>query len=119
MKYLLPLLIFTCCSFVTKPTVAQETESLEYGVTEKHVMVPMRDGVRLSVYLYIPKGEGPWPALLEQRYANARSLRVRNEFAKLASHGYVVALQNFRGSQLSEGTWVGYRALGWGKLKDG
>jgi predicted acyl esterase len=119
MKYLLPLLIITCCSFATKPTAAQETESLEYGVIEKHVMVPMRDGVKLSVYLYIPKGEGPWPALLEQRYANARSLRVRNEFAKLASHGYVVALQNFRGSQLSEGTWVGYRALGWGKLKDG
>ena len=104
MKYLLALLIFNCCSFVTKPTVAQETESLEYGVTEKHIMVPMRDGVRLSIYLYIPKGEGPWPALLEQRYANARSLRARNEFAKLASHGYVVALQSFRGSQLSEGT---------------
>ena len=84
MKFLLPLLIITYCSFVTKSTVAQETEPLEYGVTEKHIMVPMRDGVRLSVYLYIPKGEGPWPALLEQRYANARSLGVRNEFAKLA-----------------------------------
>lgn len=89
------------------------------GVTERHVMVPMRDGVRLSVYLYFPPGDGPWPALLEQRYANARDAATRKQFAELASHGYVVALQNFRGSQESEGTWVGYRALGWGELQDG
>jgi putative CocE/NonD family hydrolase len=28
-------------------------------------------------------------------------------------------LVNFRGTYLSEGTWVGYRALGWGELQDG
>ncbi|MCA9141156.1 MAG: CocE/NonD family hydrolase [Planctomycetaceae bacterium] len=82
-------------------------------------MVPMRDGVKLSVYLYVPRGEGPWPALLEQRYANARATRTRQELAELASHGYVVALQNFRGTQLSEGRYVGYRALGWGEKQDG
>lgn len=88
-------------------------------VTEQHVMVPMRDGVKLSVYLYTPQGDGPWPALLEQRYANARAARTRQELAELASHGYVVALQNFRGTQLSEGHYVGYRALGWGEKQDG
>ena len=36
-----------------------------------------------------------------------------------ARAGYVVALVNFRGTHLSEGTWVGYRALGWGELQDG
>jgi len=94
------------------------------GVIEKHVMVPMRDGVRLSVYLYFPKESAnaprqKWPVLLEQRYASARAVRTRQEFAKLASHGYVVALQNFRGSQESEGRYVGYRALGWGEKQDG
>src|SRR5947209_3130921 len=39
------------------------------GVREEHVMVPMRDGKRLSVYLYFPAGEGKWPAVFEQRYA--------------------------------------------------
>ena len=39
-------------------------------VTERHEMVPMRDGARLSTYLYIPPGNGPWPVLYEQRYAN-------------------------------------------------
>ena len=28
-------------------------------------------------------------------------------------------MQNFRGTHLSEGTWIGYRALGWGETKDG
>ena len=74
------------------------------GVVEEHVMVPMRDGVKLSVYLYIPTGDGPWPGLLEQRYANGRAISTRKELAQLASKGYIVALQNFRGSQKSEGT---------------
>lgn len=89
------------------------------GVTEKHVMVPMRDGVKLSVYLYFPEGKGPWPAICEQRYADLRSPGSRKSFAQMAAHGYVVAMQNFRGTHLSEGTWVGYRALGWGNQKDG
>jgi len=29
-----------------------------------HVLVPMRDGVRLSIDLAIPKGRGPWPTVL-------------------------------------------------------
>lgn len=89
------------------------------GVREEYRMVPMRDGTKLSVALYFPKGEGPWPVLLEQRYADMTSAGARKNYAKIAEGGYVVAAQNFRGAQKSEGTWVGYRALGWGELKDG
>src|SRR6478736_2356282 len=88
-------------------------------VTERHEMIPMRDGNSLSAYLYAPAGEGPWPAVFEQRYADLRGAGTRRAAAKLAEAGYVVALVNFRGTHLSEGTWVGYRALGWGELKDG
>ena len=89
------------------------------GITEKHVMIPMRDGVKLSAYLYFPPGDGPWPVLLEQRYANGNDPGTQKSFAKLAQGGYVTVLANFRGSQQSEGVWRGYRALGWGELKDG
>ena len=82
-------------------------------------MVPMRDGQKLSAYLYLPPGNGPWPAVFEQRYADLRAAGTRRAAAKLAEAGYVVALVNFRGTHLSEGTWVGYRALGWGELQDG
>src|SRR5258708_40186102 len=89
------------------------------GVTEQHVMIPMRDGVKLSAYLYFPPGEGTWPVLYEQRYANLRDPNTRKGFAKLAQSGYVVAAENFRGTHLSEGTWIGYRALGWCHSQDG
>jgi predicted acyl esterase len=89
------------------------------GVTEKHVMIPMRDGTNLSAYLYFPPGKGPWPVVYEQRYADLRGAATRKMFARLASAGFVVAAENFRGTHQSEGTWVGYRALGWGEKKDG
>jgi predicted acyl esterase len=89
------------------------------AVTEKHVLIPMRDGKRLSTYFYFPAGKGPWPVVYEQFYANLRAVGTRKMFARLAAAGYVVAAQNFRGAHLSEGTWVGYRALGWGEKQDG
>lgn len=89
------------------------------GVTEKHEMIPMRDGVKLSAYIYTPSGPGPWPVILEQRYANANDPNTKKWFAKLATGGYVTVLANFRGSQLSEGVWRGYRHLAWGEQQDG
>lgn len=97
-----------------------EEESFDFGgVREEHVMVPMRDGVRLSVYLYYPAGEGPWPVIFEQRYASLRAKGTRESAAKLARGGYVVGLVNYRGTHLSEGKWVGYRAMQFGELRDG
>ncbi len=75
------------------------------GVTETHEMIPMRDGVKLSAFIYTPPGSGPWPVLLEQRYANGNDPGTQKSFAKLARGGYVTVLANFRGSQQSEGIW--------------
>ena len=95
-------------------------DDLDFGdVTETRVMVPMRDGKRLSGYLYLPKGKGPWPGVFEQRYASLKGKGTRLLAAKLAADGYGVLHVNFRGAQESEGTWVGYRALAWGELQDG
>lgn len=105
-------------ALTTNGTAAEEPVDLGQ-ITERHVMIPMRDGKQLSTYLYFPKGDGPWPVLYEQRYADLRAPATRKGFARLAEAGYVVAAENFRGTHLSEGTWVGYRALGWGELKDG
>lgn len=88
-------------------------------VTESHVMIPMRDGVRLSAYLYTPADKGPWPVVFEQRYASLRSRSARKGAANLAAEGFVVALVNYRGTHLSEGHWVGYRAMQWGEVQDG
>lgn len=115
MRTALPLALL----LLTAPARAADPPVDLGAVTEKHEMVPMRDGAKLSVYLYFPPGKGPWPVLLEQRYADLTAPATRKSFAKLAEGGYVVAAQNFRGAGKSEGTWVGYRALGWGEQKDG
>jgi len=98
---------------------SSQNQPLPGGIVATPTMVPMRDNVKLSVLLFTPPGKGPWPVLLEQRYASVEGEASRLRYARLAAAGFVVAAANFRGSQKSEGTWVGYRALGWGELKDG
>ncbi len=95
-------------------------EPIDLGVVrEEQMMIPMRDGTKLSAYLYFPPGDGPWPVLYEQRYADLKGVGTRQGNARLAKAGYVVCAENYRGAGKSEGTWVGYRALGWGELQDG
>ena len=105
---------------LSSPDSLAAFQDIDLGtVTEQHQMIPMRDGKHLSAYLYFPPGDGPWPVLFEQRYADIRGAGTRKTAARLAEAGYVVAMVNYRGTYQSEGTWVGYRALGWGELKDG
>jgi uncharacterized protein len=113
--------LFAAICWLSLPTVCLQAQAaVDLGpITERHEMIPMRDGQKLSAYLYFPPGNGPWPAVFEQRYADISGAGTRKAAAKLAEAGYVVAMVNFRGTHESEGTWVGYRALGWGELKDG
>jgi predicted acyl esterase len=117
----LKLLILLCLSLAGSSRLLPAADAPDLGgVSETHEMIPMRDGVRLSAYVYTPPGDGPWPVLLEQRYANANDPGTRQYFAQLAkTGGYVTVLANFRGSQKSQGDWRGYRSLGWGERKDG
>ncbi|MEZ6131997.1 MAG: CocE/NonD family hydrolase [Planctomycetaceae bacterium] len=112
------ILVCLSCLYGSVQLFAQDDIDLG-GVREQHTMIPMRDGKRLSAYLYFPSGDGPWPVVFEQRYAGLTATSTRLASARLASAGYVVAMVNFRGTHLSEGQWVGYRALQWGELQDG
>ncbi len=114
------LLLVGLVTVFLSSTSLMAADDLDLGdVTETRVMVPMRDGKRLSGYLYLPPGKGPWPGVFEQRYASLKGRGTRQMAARLAAEGYGVLHVNFRGAQESEGTWVGYRALAWGKLQDG
>lgn len=105
---------------VTNLALAKPLPPLDLGgVREQQVMIPMRDGTQLSAYLYLPPGEGRWPVVFEQRYADITGAGTRKNAADLARRGYAVAMVNFRGAQESEGAYVGYRALAWGEQKDG
>jgi uncharacterized protein len=66
--------------------------------------VTMRDGVRLSVDIYEPKGPGRYPALLTiTPYQNNGLWRERAKW--FAKRGYAVAIADTRGRYNSDGAW--------------
>jgi putative CocE/NonD family hydrolase len=86
----------------------------------KKTMVPMRDGVRLATMLYFPEsGKAPFSTVLVRTSYGEQSQRGYGRF--FSQHGYVVAVQNVRGTNGSEGKfrlWVnekddGYDAVEW------
>ncbi|WP_432990852.1 CocE/NonD family hydrolase [Dactylosporangium sp. CA-233914] len=81
---------------------------------EREVMVPMRDGVRLSTDVYLPRGaEGPLPTVLVKTPYDKDDGEgsVRTKWVDyFARQGYAVVVQNERGFRFSEGVFVDYLA---------
>jgi predicted acyl esterase len=67
-------------------------------------MVPMRDGVRLATDVYLPEGQGPWPAVLERTPYNRKQQGEKN--ANYVKNGYVYVIQDWRGHFDSQGTFT-------------
>ena len=90
---------------------------------ERSVMVPMRDGVRLSTDLYLPQGTGDTlPVVMIRTPYNKNSYRRPESVAQLfAGQGLAVAVQDKRGRFESEGNYLvyggdaedGYDTVGW------
>jgi len=90
-------------------TVSPQERGIEI---QKSIMVPMRDGVKLSTDLYIPAGAtGPLPTLLvrdayDKNTATAEGHAYRFELLmSFVEKGYVVAIQDMRGRFESEGRY--------------
>jgi putative CocE/NonD family hydrolase len=95
----------------------QPTE-LDAVLFARNVMVPMRDGVKLATDIYRPTLnnvplEGKLPLLLQRTPYNKEGAQLAQQAKTLASHGYVVALQDDRGTYHSEGVQIKY--IGYGK----
>ena len=78
-------------------------------LAEQDVMVPMRDGVRLATDVYRPARGGAavnerFPALLMRTPYNKAESRAQAEY--FAQRGYVVAMQDIRGTYKSEGKFA-------------
>jgi hypothetical protein len=68
--------------------------------------ITMADGVRLAATLYLPDGEGPWPALLEALPYRKDDLTAsyREEYHRFADEfGYLVCRLDVRGTGSSDG----------------
>jgi putative CocE/NonD family hydrolase len=74
-----------------------------------HVMTPMRDGVKLSSDIYIPKGKGPFPVILTRTpYGNNDPMRAER-LVYFAKRGFVTVFQDCRGRFDSDGDWEPFR----------
>jgi uncharacterized protein len=87
------------------PAAPASTHDVEL---RESVWVPMRDGVRLSTDLYVPKGSSErLPVIMLRTPYDKRAHRTTGSTAwKFAAQGYVVAVQDTRGKFESEGEYT-------------
>lgn len=96
---------------------SQDTPGNSVMQVEKNLMVPLRDGVRLATDIYRPTVNGKpveakLPLLLHRTAYGKAGQRLVSIAKFFASHGYVVAVQDDRGTYDSEG--VQYKYIGMG-----
>ena len=89
-------------SFIVMVAATPALAEGEHAVKEDlSVRTEMRDGVALVSDIYRPDGEGEFPVLVQRTPYNRKGSAV--EARELASHGYIVVLQDTRGRFDSEG----------------
>ncbi len=82
--------------------------SLEINYRDE--VLTLTDGIKLKARLWIPDGEGPWPALL-MRQPYGREIASTVTYAHpvwWARHGFLVIIQDVRGQGDSEGKFIGF-----------
>ena len=73
---------------------------------EKHLQVPMRDGVLLATDVYRPAGAGPFPVVMMRLPYNKEQpvlLFLAGDILRVAQAGYAVVVQDCRGTWASKG----------------
>ncbi len=69
------------------------------------VKIPMRDGIKLSANIFLPKADGKFPVLLSRTpYGKGSTKNGQARF--FAARGYVFISQDCRGKGASGGDWV-------------
>lgn len=122
--------VFCLCAALPGPAATSQPQKSQDPKHEVHlkksVMVPMRDGIRLSTDLYFPKSEAlNLPVILIRTPYNKNEFRDQKQSPqayRFAAEGFVVAVQDCRGKFESEGIYSppagqeaedGYDAVGW------
>ena len=100
----------------------------EIAIIDEKVMMPMRDGVRLSTNIYRPKTNDKVPVIFSRTPYNFNSwgdgkerTRALQSALQMVEKGYAYVVQNERGRYFSEGEWDilgvpltdGYDAFTW------
>ena len=132
----LKLIIFLVFFPLFQNNYAQENikeKLLKIAIIEEKVMMPMRDGIRLSTDIYRPKSIKKAPIIFSRTPYNFNTwqnekeeFRTMERAYEAIKHGYAYVVQNERGRYFSEGDWDilgipltdGYDAFTWMTQQD-
>jgi putative CocE/NonD family hydrolase len=102
------LAITTLVAFSSRSAMAEATAASS-AVNRFNVMIPMRDGVRLSTDVYIPSGDVQkppsrrWPVLMTRTPYD--KILLHEYYKTSVGPDYVLVIQDVRGTYGSEGTF--------------
>lgn len=94
--------------------MSMSTFTVEYNATS-----PLRDGTVLRSDLYIPKGTGPFPTVVQRTPYNKLNPKSIPTFERLATAGYAVVVQDIRGRWASDGKFHPLFNDDWTDAEDG
>ena len=131
MKNLYNIIVLIAILFTQQSLNSQQnilSKIHEIATIEQKVMMPMRDGVRLSTDIYVPKTDKKVPIIFSRTPYNFNSwgdgeekTRTHERAYEALKRGYAYVVQNERGRYFSEGKWDilgipltdGYDAFSW------
>ena len=104
LQYPAMLLVVACC-LVQIPALSADVDS---AARHTEYMVKMRDGVKLATSVYLPVGDGPWPAIVTRTPYNKE--RYGGQSDKYTKAQYVFVTQDSRGKFKSEGDYYPFES---------
>ena len=97
-----------CAVVLSAPHCARAQQNYAV-ITQNGVPMKTRDGVTLYSDIYRPRADGTFPVILMRTpYDKSVSWAVGPAY-QIATHGYVVVVQDVRGRYTSEGEWYPFR----------
>ena len=113
MKNLYNIIVLVAILFTQQSLNSQQnilSKIHEIATIEQKVMMPMRDGVRLSTDIYVPKTDKKVPIIFSRTPYNFNSwgdgeekTRTHERAYEALKRGYAYVVQNERGRYFSEG----------------
>jgi putative CocE/NonD family hydrolase len=106
-RRILQAILMMCAVVLSAPhCVAQQSFAV---IAQNSIPMKTRDGVTLYSDIYRPKADGRFPVILMRTpYDKSASWAVVPAY-QIATHGYVVIVQDVRGRYTSEGEWYPFR----------
>jgi uncharacterized protein len=103
------LAAFTICAIVSLVPLRARAQQTYDVIVHNGVPMKTRDGVTLYADIYRPRADGKFPVILMRTpYDKSVGWAVTPAY-QIATHGYVVVVQDVRGRYTSEGEWYTFR----------